>query len=124
MSRCCIASGCNTAGGEGYSLHGFPRDADVRAKWVRAVKRQRSNWDGPTAGSLLCSKHFEPHCFVIEGVCYHEDIGIPAKKRLKPDTVSTIFPTSIHAGGSRPSTLPHRPAFIKQQQQAVSNIYA
>ena len=94
MPRCCIAAGCNTAGGEGYSLHGFPRDADVRAKWVRAVKRQRSNWDGPTAGSLLCSKHFEPHCFVTEGVRYCEDVGIPAKKRLKLDAVPTIFPTS------------------------------
>ena len=48
MPRHCIAAGCNTAGEEGYSLHGFPHDADVCAKGVRAVKRQRSNWDGPT----------------------------------------------------------------------------
>ena len=122
MPRCCIAVGCNTVSGEGYSLHGFPRDADVRAKWVRAIKRQRSNRDGPTAGSLLCSKHFEPHCFITEGVCYCEDIGIPAKKWLKPDAVPTIFPRSIHAGRSRPGTPPHRPAFVKRQRQAVSNI--
>ena len=31
----------------------------VQAKWVQAVKRY---WDGPTASSMLCSKHFEQDC--------------------------------------------------------------
>ena len=121
MPRRCIAAGCSTAGGEGYSLHSFPRDEGMRAKWVRAVKRQRSNWDGPTAGSLLCSKHFEPHCFATEGSRFRDAVGIPAKKRLKPDAVPTIFPRPIHAGldaGSRQTT--PRPAAEKRLRKAVS----
>ena len=58
-------------------------------------KRQRSNWDGPSSSSQLCSKHFEDHCFVTEGVRYRESMGVPALKRLKPDAVPTIFPRSI-----------------------------
>ena len=46
MPRHCVAAGCNTKSGEGYSLHVFPREQDLHAKWVRAVKGLRSNWDG------------------------------------------------------------------------------
>ena len=91
MPRRCIAAGCNTVSGEGYSLHVFPRDQGLCAKWIRAVKRQRSNWEGPLAHLLLCSKHFEPDSFATEGVRYRDAIGLPMKKRLKPDTISTIF---------------------------------
>ena len=39
MPRRCVAAGCNTKSGEGYSLHGFPREQDLHAKWVRTVKQ-------------------------------------------------------------------------------------
>ena len=120
MPRRCVAAGCDTKNSEGYSLHTFPRDRDLREKWIRAVKRQRSNWDGPSKYSLLCSKHFEPDCFVTEGSRYRDEVGIPTKKRLKPDAVPTIFPRSIHGGG-RPRTPPPRLAAQKRQRQAVSN---
>ena len=80
MPRRCTAAGCDTRSGLGYSLHGFPQDEVVRKKWVRAVKRQRSNWEGPSLSSQLCSKHCEDHCFVTEGVCYREAMGIPTVK--------------------------------------------
>ena len=66
MPRRCVAAGCSTSTGEGYSLHEFPRDDSTRAKWTQAVKRFRGNWDGPSVSSVLCSKHFEPECFVVE----------------------------------------------------------
>ena len=44
MPRRCIAAGCSTASGEGYSLHEFPRDDSLRAKWTRAVKLQRAKF--------------------------------------------------------------------------------
>ena len=126
MPRRCIAAGCNTKDSEGYSLHAFPRDKELRDKWIRAVKRQRSNWDGPSKYSLLCSKHFEPNCFKTEGSRYRDEVGIPAKKRLKPDAVPTIFPLSIHGGSTgRSKTPPTRLAAQKRQRQAVStNIIA
>ena len=84
MPRRCVAAGYNnTKSGEEYSLHGFPREQDLHAKWVRAVKQQRSNWDSPSKHSMLCSKHFEADCFVTEGVRYHDSIRMPSKKRLK-----------------------------------------
>ena len=126
MPRRCIAAGCNTKDSEGYSLHTFPRNKELRDKWIRAVKRQRSNWDGPSKYSLLCSKHFEPNCFKTEGSRYRDEVGIPAKKRLKPDAVPTIFPLSIHGGSTgRSKTPPPRLAAQKRQRQAVStNIIA
>jgi len=50
------------------SLHAFPRDESLRKKWMKAVKQQRSNWNGPMANSVLCSKHFETACFALEVV--------------------------------------------------------
>ena len=67
MPKRCIAAGCISSSREGYSLHAFPRDESIRKKWIMAVKRQQSNWNGPTAYSVLCSKHFEMDCFVAEG---------------------------------------------------------
>ena len=57
-----------------------------------AVKLQRVGQKGPTAGSVLCSKHYELHNYITEEVWYHDTVGIPAKKRLKPNAIPTIFP--------------------------------
>ena len=120
MPRRCIAANCNTATGEGYSLHEFPRNETIRAKWVQAVKRYRSKWDDPTASSVLCSKHFEEDCFVVEGVRYRESMGIPAKKRLKPGSIPTIFVRPTHGESSKPSDPPTRTAYEKRQRKTVS----
>ena len=96
MPRRCVATGCDTTSGMGYSLHSFPKDETVRKRWISAVKRQRSNWSGPSSCSLLCSKHFKEDCFVTEGIRYRDDFGVPALKRLKADAVPTIFPRSSH----------------------------
>ena len=111
MPRRCVAM-CDAQSSERYSLHTFPpQDRDLHEKWIRAVKRQRKDWEGPSPSSLLCSKHFEPDCFVIEGSRYRDKLGIPSKKRLKPDAVPTIYkPTH----GSEPATDP-------QQDQQLRN---
>ena len=113
MPRRCVAAGCSTSTGEGYSLHEFPRDDSTRAKWTRAVKRFRGNWDGPSASSVLCSKHFEPECYVVEGIRYRDSMGIPAKRRLNPGAVPTIFSRPTH-GESRSSVPCKRTAFEKR----------
>ena len=81
MPTRCVAAGCDTVSGKGYSLHKFPRNESVRKQWVRAVKRQRSNWDGPTSSSFLCSKHFKPECFVTDGVRFRE--GMRSKNHFR-----------------------------------------
>ena len=113
---------CDMQSSEGHSLHTFSQDRDLREKWIRAVKRQRKDWEGPSPSSLLYSKHFEPGCFVTEGSHYRDKYGIPSKKRLKSDAVPTKFPKPTH--GSKPAAAPpSRPAAEKQQRKAVSNIY-
>ena len=110
MPKHCVAAGYDTVGGMGYSLHSFQKDETMRRKWTSAVKRQRAKWDGPSSSSFLCSRHFNKGCFVTEGVKYHNEMGIPALKRLKPDAVPTIFARSTDhkdTGGS--STACRRP---------------
>ena len=120
MPRRCVAAGCDTKSGMGYSLHLFPQNEELRKKWIRAVKRQRSNWDGPSSSSHLCSKHFEDHCFITDGVRYREAMGVPTVKRLKPDAIPTIFPRYIHYLGGACRTSHTRPSSIRRQQRSVS----
>ena len=75
MPRRCIAAGCDGVGGKDYSLHKFPKDEAIRKKWIKAVKEQRSNWNGPSPYSLLCSKHFTADCFISEGVRFRDDLA-------------------------------------------------
>ena len=121
MPRRCVAADCHTECGRGYSLHEFPSDGMLRAKWTRAVQQQRRNWGGPTPHSLLCAKHFTPECFETDGSRYRDAIGIPAKKRLKRGAIPTIFPRSIHGGSSQPSAPPKRPASERRRRKSVSS---
>ena len=95
MPRRCIAAGCDSVGGKGCILHKFPQDEAIKRKWIKAIKQQRSNWDGPSPHSLLCSKHFTENCFVTEGVRFRDEMGMPTAKCLKPDAVPTIFARSV-----------------------------
>ena len=121
MPRCCIATGCSTASGEGVSLHELPRDDATRLKWTRAVKQQRAVWKGPSSTSLLCAKHFESECFETEGTHYRDVLGISAKKRLKPGAIPTIFPKSILGVNSKPTSASQRPASERQKRKLVGS---
>ena len=128
MPRRCVAAGCDSVGGKGCSLHKFPRDEVIRKKWIKAVKQQRSNWDGPSPHSLLCSKHFSDECFITEGVRFRDEMGMQTAKRLKPDAVPTIFARSIDylESSSASNTSIYRPTSRplseKRQQKSVSLI--
>ena len=84
MPRRCVAA---SVGGKGCSLHKFPHNEVIRKKWINAVKQQRNSWDGASAHSLLCSKHFTYDFFLTEGVRFRDRMGMPTAKRLKPDAV-------------------------------------
>ncbi|XP_065892097.1 THAP domain-containing protein 10-like [Dysidea avara] len=121
MPRRCVAADCHTECGRRYSLHEFPSDGTLRAKWTRAIQQQRRNWGGPTPHSLLCAKHFTPECFETDGSRYRDAIGIPAKKRLKRGAIPTIFPRSIHGGSSQPSAPPKRPASERRRRKSIAD---
>ena len=121
MSRHCVAANCSTTSEEGYSLHEFPQDEVLRAKWVQVVKRYLSNWDCPSLSSVLCSKHFKQDCFIVESMHFRESMGIPAKKRLNHNDVPTIFSRHTHGESSRKSSTPcKRTTYEKCQQKTVS----
>ena len=44
------------------------RQGILQAKWVQAVKHYQSNWDSPSSSSVLCSKHFEQDCCIMEAM--------------------------------------------------------
>ena len=122
MPRRCVAAGCDSVSGKGYSFHEFPKDETMRRRWVNAVKRQRSNWNGPSADSQQCSRHFEDDCFITEGVRFRDEMGIPTVKRLKPDAVPTVFARSIdyvQASSSQCSTPTTRPLSERRHQRSV-----
>ena len=78
----------------GYSLHKFPKDESLKRR-INAVKQQIKHWDDLSPTSHLCAKHFMEDLLEKDGKLYCGTFGIPAQKRLKPDTVPTIFPRSI-----------------------------
>ena len=117
----CIAAGCNTVSGKGYSSHKFPRNESLCTKWTCAVKLQRTSWKGPTAYSVLFSKHFEADCFITEGVRYCDAVGLPAKKQIKPHGIPTIFPKP-DVGSNQLITSSQRPASERRKRKAVSTL--
>lgn len=57
----------------------FPKDPELRIKWVQAVKRK--DWE-PTKYSYLCSNHFAEPDFDRTSLCY---------VRLRENVFPTIF---------------------------------
>ena len=57
--------------------------------------------------------------FVTEGVWYRDAVGIHAMKRLKPNSIPTIF-HKPDGGSSQPTTPSQRPASERRKRKAVS----
>lgn len=121
MLRRCVAAACDTVSGKEYSFHKFPKNEALRRKWITTVKRQQSNWDGPSTDSQLCSKYFTEDCFITEGIRFREEMGIPTLKPLKPDAVPMIFTRSVDCLQVSSSSTPvtSRPLSKRRQQRAV-----
>ena len=87
MVSSCVAFGCTNhcTKDSGISFFRFPlKKPDLLYRWVQAVRCK--NWK-PTAGSRICSEHFESSCFVIRP----GQIG----KRLNENSVPTVFPAFL-----------------------------
>ena len=92
MPKRCVAGGCNRSTEGGFSLHTFPKDPTRKVKWSSNVRRWRSDWNGPTDHSVVCSLHFTRDCFE-SSVVLSEQMGMPPEKRiLKSTAIPTLFP--------------------------------
>ncbi|KAI8432217.1 hypothetical protein MSG28_004667 [Choristoneura fumiferana] len=90
----CVAIGCKSRMGvltesdQRISFHRFPKEPDLRNKWIQNVNRE--SWT-PSPYSRLCSLHFHKSCYRK---------GFQTKV-LHSDAVPTIFthvPTSLQKG--------------------------
>ena len=94
----------------------------MQRRWVNAVKLQWSSWNDPSTDSQLCSEHFKDNNFITERVCFHDKMGIPTVKHLKPDIVATIFARSVNylqASSSQCSTTTTQPLSERRHQRLV-----
>ncbi|CAG2213132.1 unnamed protein product [Mytilus edulis] len=87
----CVAANCGNTNADGFSLHSFPKDPNLRRKWTGFVKLKRANWDGPTEFSALCSVHFIIDYFPFRHRFEIEHMGrAPKKAKLNVGAVPTV----------------------------------
>ncbi|XP_048001912.1 THAP domain-containing protein 5-like [Leguminivora glycinivorella] len=84
----CVVPGCKNRNGSAeqnklglsLSFHRFPQDVELRAQWIKNLKRP--DWT-PSSFSRVCSAHFEKSCYVSG----HK------VNTLHTNAVPTIFPS-------------------------------
>ena len=114
MVHKCTAAGCSNTNRNGVSLFCFPKDAELRKKWICQVRRTRAAWAGPTTHSRLCSNHFDEDCFEKEKD-FREKLGLERKRIvLLPGSIPTIFKRSADASGKQ-SPKKRRSAYAKRE---------
>ncbi|XP_055352103.1 uncharacterized protein LOC129598299 [Paramacrobiotus metropolitanus] len=92
----CVAPGCDSgrAGcSKSLSRFLFPKDAERRAAWTRAVSRRNFS---PSYASCLCEQHFEARYIIRTDILRKPDGTTLEYKRERPkltkDAIPTIFP--------------------------------
>ena len=108
--RCCVAGApnkesCkNTSYTPGISMHTFPTEPKVRAKWVKFVQKHCINFGEPVSRyAVLCSAHFEKHCF-------QNDIAWSMGFAKRRDLISDSIPT-------RDTIIPEGPEVLTEQHK-------
>ena len=77
---CC--AGCTNSVTIGISVFKFPKNEDLRKKWIAQVRRTRDKWNGPTSNSaVVCSDHFTADCF--EDSTLRQSFGIKVKSPMQ-----------------------------------------
>ena len=70
MVKRCVVQFCSNSNKTGYTIHKFPKDANLRRQWVKFVQVKRANLVAATEHSAICIIHFSPDCneesFMVE----------------------------------------------------------
>ena len=104
MVKRCVAANCSKTHQDGVSLHVFPPDPSLQLEWTRQVQRTRSDFNGPSKHSVVCSDHFMSDCFE-EDTAIAARFNIEKRVRLKPDAVPTVFPRVKSSSTCQPSSV-------------------
>ncbi|PAA56261.1 hypothetical protein BOX15_Mlig025972g2 [Macrostomum lignano] len=84
----CCAAGCSNNSAMSLarvSFHTFPKDKEIRKKWLIALRRKDFE---PSPSTQVCSMHFEESCFKEQFAGFLPSV----KRRLYPNAVPSIFP--------------------------------
>jgi len=78
----CAVAVCHSPKGEGISYHRFPKDPNLRQKWINACLRKdafRPDF------AQVCSQHFIDDDFDRD--LRNELLGLPTKRKLKASAI-------------------------------------
>ena len=81
------------------SFHSFPRNPDLKEKWIQAIKRVEDGVNfTQTKNTVVCSEHFDGRCFYPRKESF-DDAGKKRKTcvRRKPDSCWTRFSFRVEA---------------------------
>lgn len=83
----CFVTNCGnyygkTRGNSKIIYHMFPSSADLALKWSEVCRGEKIL---PPAYSRVCSDHFSASCYQRD--LQHELLGLPLRRRLRPDAV-------------------------------------
>ena len=96
MVKRCVVQFCSNSNKTGYTIHKFPKDANLRRQWVKFVQVKRANFVAATEHAI-CNIHFSPHCneesFMVE-------MGLIKQSPRLSGAVPTIqFPAATKSAG-------------------------
>ncbi|XP_016379803.1 uncharacterized protein LOC107717535 [Sinocyclocheilus rhinocerous] len=63
-SRKCVLPGCDHLQNSSVSLFKFPKNDDIKKRWIKFVKRHLDGELRITTNTRLCSEHFTPDSFI------------------------------------------------------------
>lgn len=135
MPQCSVSSCSNyynkTRGSSSIIYHIFPTSPTRIQKWSQACGRNkqiRVNF------ARICSAHFSPKCYSRD--LQHELLGLPLRKKLKPDAVpdinlpsqsSTVHAVDNEISGTRENEKvnksPTRPSIRIARKRSISGSY-
>ncbi len=87
MVKRCVVQFCSNSNETGYTMHKFPKDANLRRQWLRFVQLKRADFVEPSPHSVICHIHFSPECYEKNHL---EQMGFKAQKKLLSGAVPTI----------------------------------
>lgn len=90
MPQCFVSSCGNyygkTRGNPRIIYHMFPSSSVLAVRWTEACRGRRGQ--RPPPHTRVCSNHFSAECYQRD--LQHELLGLPLRKKLKPDAVPNI----------------------------------
>ena len=97
MVKHCVVQFCSNSNKTGYTIHKFPKDANLRRQWVKFVQVKRANFVAATEHSAICNIHFSPDCYEESFMVVM--VMIKQSPRLSGAALTIQFPVTTKSAG-------------------------